>query len=112
MSKTAKRSSRMDAEIVETVQGFARVGIMPAGQAGKITMKLLGKNGTLAQPPLTGEQIKAIRELARMSQAVFARHLNVTAGYLSQLERDTRKATGSTLAMLNVVRRKGIGAIT
>jgi hypothetical protein len=33
------------------------------------------------------------------------------SGYISQLERGTKKATGSTLAILNVIRRKGIEAV-
>jgi putative transcriptional regulator len=46
-----------------------------------------------------------------MSQAVFAHCLNVTAGYLSQLERGVKQPTGAALVLLNVIRRKGIGAI-
>ena len=46
-----------------------------------------------------------------MSQAVFAHHLNVTTGYVSQLERGTKRPTGAALALLNVIRRKGIEAI-
>jgi putative transcriptional regulator len=52
-----------------------------------------------------------MRERARLSQAVFARHLNLTVGYVSQLERGAKQATGATLALLNVIRRKGIEAI-
>ena len=46
-----------------------------------------------------------------MSQAVFARHLNVTVGYVSQLERGTKRPSGAALALLNVIHRKGIDAI-
>lgn len=46
-----------------------------------------------------------------MSQAVFARHLNLTVGYVSQLERGAKRPTGAALALLNVIRRKGIEAI-
>jgi putative transcriptional regulator len=46
-----------------------------------------------------------------MSQAVFARHLNLTVGYVSQLERGAKQPTGATLALLNVIRRKGIEAV-
>lgn len=34
--------------------------------------------------------------------------LNLTPGYVSQLERGTKQPTGAALALLNVVRRKGI----
>ena len=49
-----------------------------------------------------------MREAAHLSQAVFARYLNLTPGYVSQLERGTKQPTGATLTLLNVVRRKGI----
>jgi len=65
----------------------------------------------LLQPPLTGDDIRAIREHARMSQAVFAQYLNLTVGYVSQLERGAKRPTGAALVLLNVIRRKGIEAI-
>lgn len=46
-----------------------------------------------------------------MSQAVFARYLNLTVGYLSQLERGVKHPTGAALAILNIIHRKGIEAI-
>ncbi len=46
-----------------------------------------------------------------MSQAVFALYLNVTAGYVSQLERGAKRPTGAALALLNVIHRKGIQTI-
>jgi putative transcriptional regulator len=46
-----------------------------------------------------------------MSQAVFAHYLNLTDGCLSQLERGTKRPTGAALALLNVIRRKGIETI-
>ena len=46
-----------------------------------------------------------------MSQAVFACYLNFTVGYISQLERGTKRPTGAALALLNVIRRKGIDAL-
>jgi putative transcriptional regulator len=42
---------------------------------------------------------------------VFARFLNVTPGYVSQLERGDKTPTGPALVLLDVIRRKGIEAI-
>lgn len=44
--------------------------------------------------PITGEEIRALREKAHLSQAVFARDLNRTVGYVSQLERGAKRPTG------------------
>jgi putative transcriptional regulator len=46
-----------------------------------------------------------------MSQTVFATYLNLTVGYISQLERGAKQPTGEALVLLNVIRRKGINAI-
>jgi len=60
---------------------------------------------------LSGEEIWALREKAHLSQAVFAHYLNLTVGYVSQLERGAKRLTGPALVLLNVIRRKGIEAI-
>jgi putative transcriptional regulator len=52
-----------------------------------------------------------LREKAHLSQAVFARHLNLTVGYVSQLERGAKRPTGAALVLLNVIRRKGLEVI-
>jgi putative transcriptional regulator len=58
-----------------------------------------------------GDEIRSLRERAHLSQAVFARYLNLTVGYISQLERGAKRPTGPALVLLNVIRRKGIEAI-
>jgi putative transcriptional regulator len=52
-----------------------------------------------------------IREQANLSQAVFAHYLNLTVGYVSQLERGSKRPIGAALVLLNVIHRKGIEAI-
>jgi putative transcriptional regulator len=49
-----------------------------------------------------------VREQAKLSQAAMAKYLGLTAGYISQLERGAKQAKGPALALLNVIRRKGI----
>jgi putative transcriptional regulator len=87
-------------------------GVLDLGAYEKITLRHLGGKADAARPaPISPAQIRALRERAKMSQAVFAHHLNVTPGYVSQLERGTKRPTGPALALLNVIRRKGIEAI-
>jgi putative transcriptional regulator len=52
-----------------------------------------------------------MRASARMSQPVFAAYLNLTVGYVSQLERGTKRLTGAALTLLNIIKRQGIEAI-
>jgi len=88
-------------------------GVLTKAARDKITMRHLGVSNIPAAvtAEISGADIKAIREEAKLSQAVFARYLNVTAGYVSQLERGDKHPTGPALVLLNVIRRKGIEAI-
>jgi putative transcriptional regulator len=65
----------------------------------------------VAAEPVTGDEIRALRESAHLSEAVLARYLGLTVGYVSQLERGAKQPTGPALVLLNVSRRKGIEAI-
>ncbi len=103
------KMSRLTKALLETADGMLRSGIMTKAAHEKITKRHLGS--TTAVRPLSAEEIKALRERAKMSQSVFAHHLNVTTGYVSQLERGTKHPTGAALALLNVIQRKGIEAI-
>ncbi len=110
MARKIKGNIRLDAALLEMAQDF-RGRLISHETADKITKRVLG-SGVLPEPqPLAPEEIRALRDEARMSQSVFAAVLNVTSGYLSQLEREEKRPTGAALAMLNVIRRKGIEAV-
>ena len=106
-----KETSRLTKALLETAQDMRRSGVMGKAAENKITMRHLGKLAEPSEEPLSGTEIRRLREKARMSQAVFARCLKLTVGYVSQLERGTKRPTGPALVLLNVIRRKGIDAI-
>src|SRR5579871_2524204 len=109
MMTTAKtRPSRLAKALLETAEDMRGSGVLDAGAYEKITLRHLGGTAAAKPIPITPAQIRALRQRAKMSQAVFARHLNVTPGYVSQLERGAKRPTGPALALLNVIRRKGI----
>lgn len=108
MSK--RKVSHINEAIIEIV-GDLRGEAVSEATADKITMRILGESARAKPEPLAPEEIRGLRERAHMSQAVFARVLNVTPGYLAQLERGDKHATGAALAMLHVIRRKGIEAV-
>ena len=111
MTARDKKTTRLAQALLETAQDMHKAGILNDESYGKITMRHLGVKDRAEIEPLTGEDIRAIRERAHMSQAVFAHYLNVTVGYVSQLERGAKRPTGAALVLLNVIRRKGIEAI-
>ena len=105
------RPDRLTEALLEIADDMRRVGMLTAEGHEKITLRHLGPKPEHASQPITGEEIRSIREQAHLSQAVFARILNLTVGYVSQLERGTKQATGPALVLLDVIRRKGVEAI-
>jgi putative transcriptional regulator len=111
MTTKNKKTSRLTEALLETAKDMRDTGILGEEPYEKITMRHLGIQDKPLIEPLTGEEIRMMREQAHMSQSVFAHYLNLTAGYLSQLERGIKHPTGAALALLNVIHRKGIDAI-
>ena len=103
--------SRLREAILETAGDMRRLGIMDEAAHEKITMRHLPKDAAPEPASMTGEEIRSLRERARLSQAVFARYLNLTVGYVSQLERGVKQPSGPALVLLDLIRRKGVEAI-
>lgn len=111
MTNRRPQPSRLTMALLETADDMHRAGVMDAATHAKITLRHLGDTGTTMSEPITGDEIRKLREKAHVSQAVFARYLNLTVGYVSQLERGAKRPTGPALVLLNLIRRKGIEAI-
>ena len=111
MMTAIKKPSRLAKALLETADGMRKAGLLDKAAHEKITLRHFRTQTALKVPPMTGARIRKLRERAKMSQAVFARYLNLTVGYVSQLERGTKRPTGAALALLNVIERKGIDAI-
>jgi putative transcriptional regulator len=104
------KETRLTKELLDMSAGMSRLGILSKAAHSKITKRHLGGETAIAKP-ISGQEIKTLRRRSKMSQAVFAQVLNLTTGYVSQLERGAKRPTGAALVLLNVIRRKGIEAI-
>ena len=111
MTTERKKLSRLTKALLETAEDLHEGGLLREDTYRKITKRHLGDKEKPDLEPLSGEDIRTIREQAHMSQSVFADYLNVTVGYVSKLERGAKRPTGAALVLLNVIRRKGIDAI-
>ena len=60
---------------------------------------------------MSGCAIQAMREQAGVSQAVFARYLNVSTKLVSDWERGVKRPSGPSLKLLSLVKAKGLEAI-
>jgi putative transcriptional regulator len=94
------------AAVHETALGLREAGVM-----SKRTMKSFDDMCLTPVTPLSAGQIRRIRLREKASQAVFARHLNVTTGLISQWERGERRPRGASLKLLTLVARKGLEAV-
>jgi putative transcriptional regulator len=109
--RRAPKQSRLMTEMLKTAKDMHASGTMDTPSYTKITMRHFDNVGAPTVAPLSGGEILALRVNSNMSQAVFAKHLNLTTGYVSRLERGSKRATGALLVLLNVIRRKGIESI-
>lgn len=89
-------------DLVSSVEVLARHAISKE----KVTLR----TRTLTLPPrikpIKAQEIVAIREQMALSQAVFARLLNVPKVTEISWERGRRKPTGAALRLLDLVRKK------
>lgn len=85
--------------------------LFAVGAIGKQTMRRFDKTCLTPVPDVAPDEIKALRDREMVSQTVFARHLNVTPGLVSQWERGEKKPSGPSLKLLHLVQRKGLEAI-
>ena len=108
---TKKKLSRLSQALLEMAEDLHHVGIMDDAAYRKITIRHLGTKPPATARSISARQIRSLRENANLSQAAFARYLNLTPGYVSQLERGTKQPKGPTLALLNVIHRKGLEVV-
>ena len=90
----------------ETARGMHRVGLID-----KATMREFDLSCLTTVEELAPLDIAAIRELAGVSQAVFANVLNVTTSLVSKWERGEKHPSGASLKLLSLVKAKGLEAI-
>ncbi len=108
MKKMKSRTYRSDAlaAIHETASDLHDAEVMD-----KRTMRRFDELCLTPVRPLAADEIRSLRERERVSQAVFARHLNVTTGLISQWERGEKKPVGPSLKLLTLVQEKGLESI-
>ena len=95
MKTKRTRPSRLTKALLETADDMRRAGVMDAMTHAKITLRHLGDKADVLAAPISVDDIRALREHAHLSQAVFARYLNLTVGYVSQLERGAKRPSGT-----------------
>lgn len=83
-------------------------------QAGTMDIATLREFDVLCLPPVkeyTAAQIKRLRQINNASQGVFAAYLNTSPSTVQQWEQGKKKPNGPSKKLLNIVERKGLGAL-
>jgi putative transcriptional regulator len=109
--KAAKAPSRLRTELNELANAMHANGTLNDADHAKITVRDLARAEAVNLVSLSAADIRGLRDKTHLSQAAFAKLLNLTAGYVSKLERGEAQPKGPALKLLNVVYRKGIDAI-
>ena len=103
---TREYGSDVLASVHETALGMAEAGVM-----SKQTMKDFDEMCLTPVEEMAPGDIRALRLRENASQAVFARHLNVTTGLVSQWERGEKRPRGASLKLLTLVAKNGLRAV-
>ena len=111
MSKRTKKPSRLAQELKELGEALHRLGALSDEEYEKITLKDIALDRMERSAPPSPREIVAIREAARMSQAVFARLLDVSTGTLSKWERGELQPRGPARRLLQIIKTKGVAAV-
>src|ERR1019366_10405423 len=98
--------SPLMASIHETAEGLHSAGVME-----KRTMREFDDLCLTPVRPFEPDEIRALRLREGASQAVFARHLNVTTGLVSQWERGEKRPQGASPKLLSLVAKNGLQAV-
>lgn len=98
--------SNIQATINDIAYGLHRVNIID-----KKTLRELTDDDLPELIEYTGEEIQQLRKKQKLSQAVFAKYLNVSPAIIRSLEQGTRHAHGAILKLLNIVNKHGIDAL-
>ena len=103
-----KKTYRSDAlgAVHETASDLHEAGLLD-----KRTLRKFDELCLTPVHPMQPGEIRALRERERVSQAVFALHLNVSTGLVSQWERGEKHPAGASLKLLTLVQQKGLEAI-
>jgi putative transcriptional regulator len=103
---TTRRESRILDEMHETARGLHRAGLINKRRMGEFAALC-----RLDVHEMTPQTIKALRQQAHASQAVFAAGLNTSVSTVQKWEVGDNKPSGPSLKLLNLVERKGLEAI-
>jgi putative transcriptional regulator len=98
---------RFKSDAFEAIHSSASA-LYEIGAIDKATMREFDESCLSVPKKLTPKQIKRIRERERVSQPVFARHLNTSESTVEKWESGAKKPSVMALKLLDVVEKHGL----
>lgn len=106
MKAKTKKKSPLTKEIDDTIDDLRRLGLIDRRKQRAV--KALDLKSI---PEYAGEQIRALRKRAKVSQTVFASLLNTSASTVRKWEIGEKQPSGPSLKLPNLLDRKGLDAL-
>lgn len=103
---TKRKNSRILSDVREAAHDLRNIGVIDI-----TTMRRFDALCLPEVPRYSPADIKRIRKANRASQGVFAAYLNVSKATVTAWEQGLKEPSGMGLKLLNIVERKGIGAL-
>lgn len=103
---TTTRKSRILQEVREMASDLHEIGLISKRRMHEFDA--LCQLDVQEMPP---HRIKALRQRAHVSQAVFAAVLNISPSTVQKWEIGDKKPSGPSLKLLNLIERKGLEAV-
>lgn len=101
-----KYKSKIAGSMHRTTAGLHKIGVVD-----KKTMREFDVMCLTRVAALSPREIRQLREIAGVSQEIFAHHIGVSKDLVSKWERGEKKPSGPSLKLLALVKHKGLDAI-
>ena len=97
-------------DILKMTEGLAR-DLAEVGAMDRVTLREVEALCLPPTPTLTAADVRRIRAGTRMSQPVFAAVVGVGRQTVAQWEQGNRTPSGPSARLLDLIDRKGVGAV-
>ena len=102
-----KSKTKFKGDIKEAIHSSASA-LYLAGAIDKVTMRSFDESCLAIIEEFKPAQIKKMRLASKMSQPVFARHLNTSESTVEKWETGAKKPSGTALKLLSIVQKHGV----
>ena len=102
-----KSKTKFKSDIKEAIHSSASA-LFRAGAINKVTMRSFDESCLAIPDEFKPAQIKKMRIASKMSQPVFARHLNTSESTVEKWETGAKRPSGTALKLLSIVQKHGV----